>query len=450
MSTVEQSVLQMVMVPAIRQIAFGYFQEWMFTSELSKAIYKTLKGTRQPDLPPDARDVVMTMHNDHGVSEDDCAIAYQLILEAEERGKTYNLENYVHHITEFIRDRTMGRGVELVATAAEKPGNKVRGQQLLQEALSFTISTDQFYDFSDLSEIVTAKEMDFPPGGVIIKSHFNLVNRCSLYKGYKYGDLIAFMGRPGGGKSTGLVDEGAYAVHQGFKVCHIFLGDMSEYDAFLKYLSYWTGATTNEIIANGHEQYLTPEIVDMFRRLRVKAFPADTFDIYQLMAKINQLRTVFGFDMVVVDYDANIKPSTDNMYGEGGSTYANLKSYGQNRCVVLVGSQTKNAFWDHEVVPIEAPAESSKKAHHVDMLIGIGRSKACPKVGTLNIPKMRRGESEVQVRLHLDYASTRLKEISQETYNQMVAEHQAKSLAQSEEGLPPPEGEANPGYAAPS
>lgn len=448
MSTVEQSILQMVMIPKVRHIAFGYLADWMFTSELSRAMHKTLKESKHQELAVDPRDHVLTLHNKHGVSEEDCEIAFRLVVDANDRGDDYNLENYIHHITEFIRERTLGRGVELMATASEKPGNKIRGQEYLQQALNFTISTDQFYDFSIDEKVTTAREMDFPPGGVIIKSHFGLVNKSSLYGGYKYGDLIAVMGRPGGGKSSTLVDEGAYAVYQGFKVCHVFLGDMSEYDAFLKYLSYWAGVTTNDILANGHEQYVTPEILAQFKRLRVKAFPADTYDIYQLLAKINQLRTVFEFDMLVVDYDANIKPATDNMYGEGGSTYANLKSYGQSKCVVLVGSQTKNAFWDHEVVPIEAPAESSKKAHHVDMLLGVGRNKVCPRLGTLNIAKMRRGESEVQTRLHLDYPATRMREISQEKYNEMMSAYQAQQTSHLIDTADPAES-TNKGYAVP-
>src|SRR5690606_27111477 len=107
------------------------------------------------------------------------------------------------------------------------------------------------------------------------------------------------------------------------------------------------------------------------------------------------------FDMVIIDYDANIKSqNSDNMYGEGGNTYANLKSYGKGKCVVMIGSQAKTVYWDLEILPMDAPAESSKKAHHVDIMLTIGRNKICPHLGTINIAKMRRGQAERQMRLH--------------------------------------------------
>ena len=439
MSTVEQSILQMVMIPQVRDIALGHLQEWMFTSELCQNIHKAMNepGTSRHSIP-DPREFIMRLSSSHNVSDDDCTLAYQLIVDVQDR-RDYDLEAYVSHITEFVRDRTLGRGVELIASGGSGR-DKMRGQEYLQHALNFSISTDQFYDFSDLTKIQAAKDADLPPGGSIIKSHYGLINKCSLYGGFKFGDLICYSGRPGGGKSTSMVDEGAFAIMQGFKVCHIFLGDMSEYDAFIKYLSYFTGATTNDIIANGYENYITPEIAAYFKRLRVKALPADQYNVYQVLAKANQLRAEFEFELLCIDYDANIKASGgEGMYGEGGNTYANLKSYGHNKCVVMVGSQIKNEFWDHEIVPLNALAESSKKQHHLDMLINIGRNKICPSIGTLNIAKMRRGISEIQSRLHLDYAMTRIKEISQDAYNLRLAEHKvaaaaAASMEVTEEG----------------
>ena len=432
MSTVEQSILQMVMIPQVRDIALGHLQEWMFTSELCQAMHKALNAPQTSrHTIPDPREFILRLHSSHGVSDEDCTLVYTLVQDVQDR-REYDLENYIAHITEFVRDRSMGRGVELIAGSTGNAKDKMRGQEFLQYGLNFSISTDQFYDFSDIEKIAAAKEADLPDGGKIIRSHYGLINKSSLYGGFKFGDLICYSGRPGGGKSTSIVAEGGFAIHQGFRVCHIFLGDMSEYDAFLKYLSYWSGVTTDDILRYGFEKYLTPEIAEMFKRLRVKALPADQYNVYQVLAKANQLRAEFEFDMLCVDYDANIKGSgSEGMYGEGGNTYANLKSYGQNKCAVLVGSQIKNEFWDYEIVPLNALAESSKKQHHLDMQINIGRNKVCPHIGTLNIAKMRRGVSEVQTRLHLDFGYTRLREISQDKYNLMMAEHKTQAAAEA-------------------
>ena len=774
MSTVEQSILQMLMIPQVRDIAAGHCQSWMFSSELCRHSFNALIDSRTDRASiPDPREFMLRVHSAHGVSEDDCALIYQMVQDVHDNPQ-YDLESYIAHITDFIRDRSIGRGVELIAGSSDNSRDKIKGQDYLQYGLNFSISTDQFYDFSDIDRVATARDLDMPPDGSIIKSHYGLVNRSSLYGGYQFGDLIGYAGRPGGGKcwrrdepimladgsirlsqeievgdqlmgpdgsprtvlelhtgqdemyrvtatngesfvvnsrhllhleinpeyhrdavgavmdiaapdflllperarhhsylvkteglqfpaaqhevepymvgallgdgslhggvvlysadpemleyvqqyaeqhqlavtvhqnngclkirlhnsgkpnpvlaalrrldmmgrnwnnkhvpteylrdstenrlqllaglldtdghlnargdkfefanksqqlaedvlwlarslgfraslayketnsqyvqgspgyrvhisghldqiptkiarkqanprvcpkagtrygirsieaigvddyygwevdgdhlhldgrffvqhnSTSMVCDGAYSIYQGFRTCHIFLGDMSEYDAFLKYLSYWSGVTTDRILQDGYERYITPEIAAMFRRLRVKSLPADQFNVYQVLAKANQLRANFPFEMLCIDYDANIKNAgQDGMYGEGGNTYANLKSYGQSKCVVLVGSQLKNEYWDYEIVPLNALAESSKKQHHLDMLLTIGRNKTCPTLGTLNIAKMRRGMSEVQSRLHLDFPSTRLREVSQDRYNQMLAEHKSQAAAEA-------------------
>jgi hypothetical protein len=203
MSTVEQSILQMVMIPRVRDIAMGHLQEWMFTSELCQAVHKALSDHRTAaNSLPDPREFILRLHSAHGVSDDDCTLVFQLVQDVHDRPE-YDLENYIAHITDFIRDRTMGRGVELIAGSTGQSKDKMRGQEYLQLGLNFSISSDQFYDFSDIEKIATARELDLPAGGSIIKSHYGLVNRSSLYGGYKFGDLICYSGRPGGGKCHG-------------------------------------------------------------------------------------------------------------------------------------------------------------------------------------------------------------------------------------------------------
>jgi hypothetical protein len=424
---VETSILELLCNPELREVCMGFIEEWMFSSETCKAFYKALKQPVYNGTIPTLQAFVLDCHMQHGVNEEDCEIVARVIQNAVDSSLNgrVNAEECTQQIEEFIKERRTARGVEMLA-AATKHSDKVKGREMLQSALSFTISTDYYFDFSDPTFIHTARDSDFPPGGVIIKSSFSVVNRSSSFKGYKYGDLILVCARPGAGKSTTMVGEGAHAVRQGFRVCHVFIGDMSEYDGFLKYIAYWSGQPIEVILRDGYEAYYTPEMRELFSRLRVKALPADTHDVYQLLAKVNKLRRSFEFDMLVVDYDANIKSNNgDNMYGEGGNTYANLKSYGKSKCAVMIGSQSKPAFWDVEVVPMEAPAESSKKAHHVDIMLGVGRNKACRTVGTLNIAKMRRGESDVQVRLHLDYAQARMREISVDQYQELIAQSQA-------------------------
>lgn len=426
MSAVERSVLQMLMIPSIRDVAMEHMSEWMFTTDVCAAVFRALHHSSYQNRIPDPKELVLRLHSDYGVTELDCETGYRIAQDAVDAGE-YDLEQCIHHITEFARERYMDRGVSMLASA-DNVSARSQGRAMLQDGLNLIISTDNFFDFSAPSAIDTARDIDLPAGGKIIRSHYNLVNESSLYGGYKYGDLVMVTAAPGCGKSTGMIDDSACAIAQGFQSCHVFLGDMSEYDAFVKYLSYWTGASTNDIVKYGHGDLYTPAIKDLFSRLRVKVLPAARHDVIQVLARVNQIRRQFAFDFLVIDYDANIKLNGGSLYDDVGNVYANLKSYGQGKCVVEVGSQTKPAFWANEIVPLEAPNDSSKKQMHIDYMIGIGRNPKCPEIGTINIPKMRRGVSNVQRRLHMDYAHTRENEISQSQYDALYAEHASKAV----------------------
>lgn len=434
MSAVERSVLQMLMIPNIRDVAMEHMFDWMFSTEVCAAVFKALHHASYQNRIPDPKELVLRLHSDFGVSELDCEVGYQIAQDAADTDE-YDLEQCIHHITEFARERFMDRGVSMLASA-DSGAARNQGRAMLQDGLNLIISSDNFYDFSADGSIDTARDLDLPTGGKIIRSHFNLINESSLYGGFKYGDLVMVSAAPGVGKSTAMVCDSACAITQGFRSCHIFLGDMSEYDAFIKYLSYWTGVSTNDIIRYGHGDLYTAEIREMFGRLRVKVLPAVRYDVIQVLARANQIRRQFEFDMLVIDYDANVRLSGGSLYDDVGNMYANLKSYGQGKCVVEVGSQTKPAFWGNEIVPLEAPNDSSKKQMHIDFMIGIGRNPRCPEIGTVNIPKMRRGVSNVQRRLHMDYAHTRENEISQSQYDALYAEHASKATGVESGSVP--------------
>jgi hypothetical protein len=184
----------------------------------------------------------------------------------------------------------------------------------------------------------------------------------------------------------------------------------------------------NDLVLFTVEKGYFGQVRDKFSNVRIKALPADAFTVFDVMSKALQLRKVFPFEMLVVDYDANIKETIDNMYESHGVIYANLKSYSTSRWATLVGSQVKISAWQNEIIKKEDAAESSKKQHHVDMMIGIGRNPDVPIIGTLNIAKMRRGMSDVQTRLQLELARNKITEIDATQYEYLVeAWKQAKT-----------------------
>lgn len=421
MSLVAKTILQLLTDPKVRVVTLPHIHEWMFDRGRDQALFKLLSDEQYRGVIPDTRAVVLTLHNKYRLSRDDIEYAVDVVESARE-SPIDRIDEVVTAIQEFVQEKYLASGVETLATSTT-PDSRNQGLEDIKKAVNIVISGDQFYDFSNISHIETAKNSDFPEDGVIIKSAFQLINNSSNYGGYKYGDLIMFAAAPGIGKSTAMVNEGASAILQGFRVCHLFLGDMSEFDGFMMYLSKWTRTPTEVILREGHEAYLNDDIVERFSRLRVKAWPSDTFTVTDLVGKLSHLYDAFPFNMLIIDYDLNIKPLSDSMYLEGGSTYGILKGFGSQRCVVVIGSQTKPAYWECEVVPKEAPAESSKKQHHIDGGFGIGKNANFKGVGTGNLFKWRRGISDIQVRLKLDYKHASITEIYQNTYERLIREH---------------------------
>lgn len=116
-------------------------------------------------------------------------------------------------------------------------------------------------------------------------------------------------------------------------------------------------------------------------------------EIYNIQKQKN-----IHYDVIIIDYDGNLKQPSDNMYESGGIIYDQAKNLAQvNKSVVFIASQPKQSFWKNELIPIEACAESSKKQMVMDMLITIGRPEGVNTgIRKIYIPKSRRG-SENQI-----------------------------------------------------
>ena len=229
------------------------------------------------------------------------------------------------------------------------------------------------------------------------------------------------------GKSTFLLTEAAEFIRSGHTVAHFVLGDMSEFDLFLKYLANFTDTDIEEILQSGWRSWYTDDIKALMQRLRVKALDPDTYDVYQIIAKAEQLRRKFPFDALIVDYDGNIKDTSDGgSYVEGGVVYANLKGYARGRCAAFIASQTKIQYWGEELILKNYANDSSKKQHHLDLMVGLGANKECRSVGTLNLAKVRRGITDRRTRVEFMNGRGLIREIRQDRYEALIQRHKLK------------------------
>lgn len=143
------------------------------------------------------------------------------------------------------------------------------------------------------------------------------------------------------------------------------------------------------------------------------------------------------YDVIIIDYDSNLKQPADNMYENGGIIYDQAKNLAQvNKSVVFMASQPNKAFWKNEVIPLEACAESSKKQMIIDLLITVGRPEGCNTgIRKIFIPKNRRGKENEILHAKMNGDTGFMYEIQQEEYEKLKKEGYDPTLVISAAGM---------------
>jgi hypothetical protein len=198
---------------------------------------------------------------------------------------------------------------------------------------------------------------------------------------------------------------------------------MDNYDVVCKYISYLTEEPLEVVINDATEFYKKyPACKQVIENTRISCFPAGELGVREITGYLRQLKQKFDYDMVIIDYDSNISPPKgDTMYEVGGLIYTAFKGFAEKeRCVILIGSQPKLGSWEMEKLDMASAAESSRKQHVVDAMITIGRNKTNKNIGTINIPCIRRGESNVSIRVKFEYKTNLIKEITSSEYNTLL------------------------------
>lgn len=282
-------------------------------------------------------------------------------------------------------------------------------------------------DINDTYKVTKVKELhldeEVPVYGVMHAGFYG--NYClSLGKDDMMGVVVSNTG-----KTNMLVNEGAYAARQGANVLHIFLGDMMEYDGFIRYAANIMGEDQNKLIKMSPDQltsvikaYSSKDYGEQFKRVSYKAFASAEVTVDQLISYITNEEKAKGtmFDMIIVDYADNFAIDQSNSYSELGDVYDRLLWFARkNHSVILTASQPKVGYWDHEIIPMEGLGDSSKKQRIVDMIVSFNKPSRSSSVGTIYLSKVRRGITGNLARVKLDNKLCRITQISEDEYNQI-------------------------------
>lgn len=341
---------------------------------------------------------------------------------------SYEEKFVIDKITSFIRRSNTEKVLKdlipkLQSTSESIPIDYI-GEEL-EKGLNFSLCKTTSFNLADTDRIaeVRVKAIGTDSNPLVIKSCIPGINSSLQFKGYKPGDLVMIVSPPGVGKTMFMVNEGSNASQQGYKVLHVFLGDMEEYDGLIRYSSNYTKMLQNDIVDMSPEeqQNLIKQYnyQGFFSNITVTVHGPSEITVSEMIQEIDklQIKNKCHYDLICVDYADNLIPESTMMYESGGDIYNKLSLLAKNnRSVVIVGSQPNKSYWSQELIPLEGVAESSKKQHVIDVMLTMGMTSKGSTVGSIFVPKVRRGDSGKIIRVRTYFERAKLEQISDKDY----------------------------------
>lgn len=333
-------------------------------------------------------------------------------------------------VAEFIRrnniEESLGKIMDYMK-GGDIDLNSVANDLASDISVSLSSRQNHLYNLSDVESIKDVREEALGDinNPMLIKFFIEAVNKRLQYKALTPGTLNMVSAAPGTGKTTLMINQGMYAAQQGFKVLHVFLGDMSNYDGLLRYLSNLTGVPTSKLVdlsVTDLEKFVTKNnMTGVLSNIYIASYAQGELTSTQLIDEITEMQanTHVHFDMIIIDYDENISKDDESIYESGGLIYNKLGLFAVvNKSVVFIVSQPKQQYWSDEIIPLEAAAESSKKQKIIDTMFTLGKSSRKSSVGSFFIAKNRRGETGSIMRVRIDGSNTRIEHITEREFNE--------------------------------
>jgi hypothetical protein len=250
------------------------------------------------------------------------------------------------------------------------------------------------------TDVVSTIQSDVGDLNNVCPSTLPLFKDSTIFNGYLAGQVIAVAAKPGGAKSAFLLQEAIYSVLAGKNVLFVSMGDLTTFDILSRVSSVVTNLPYSEVVLNLEsifKEQVAPKLGNRFKLIKQ---PSESLTIEQIYSIVES--SDVHHDLVCIDYDGTLAPSTYSTnsgevstYQEGGHTYnimGNIaKELGDNR-VVLVASQVKPCFWRDLELGLDCLNDSSKKQHVIDCLITFGSANISRVAGVVTIAKQRRGK----------------------------------------------------------
>lgn len=403
----------------------GYFQD-----PSCKIIYKSLTTYyKKYKSMPDFNALLISIEESYYPT---CGVDLSVVKDTCQRLFTYPEpdEQFIKDkITDFIRKVKSSAALRNFIDQVKQNPNLESDSVVsdLVKALEVSLSSTRVFMMSDPDQVKAARQsaVGSADQSKVIHSFVPSLNSHLMFGGWQPSTVNMICYPPGRGKSMYLINEGISAIKQGFDVLHIFIGDMVEYDGFIRYLACASSTPMNSLVMMPQDKQM--EVVklcndqhnNLFDHLFILAYPSLSINVDTLMEDIfrfeKHLKKDFG--MIIVDYPDNLVQEGAGLYQDGGTLYSSLERLARlSQSVVLVASQPQKFYWNHEIIPLEAASESSKKQMAVDVMLTGNLSSSGSSVGSWYLAKARKGEVGKVFRFKTDYARCKVEEIDESTY----------------------------------
>jgi replicative DNA helicase len=361
-------------------------------------------------------------------------------------------ETLLEKITEFAKQQGIRSAIAKVIDLVQKSGEDkwVKIEDTLKAALLIGPNTDLGLDYFSTVEERYERMMRADAETERFSSGFKDIDEGLVGNGLSRGEIGAFMGMPGTGKSVALVKAAVENLNRGKKVLYISL-EMDQDKIAERFDAMLTGVGINElkekcdnvITSLRHHKVALSKSSDGFctQMLYVKQFPAGTADVTTVRAFMSQL-ALHGFrpDLVIIDYVGEFKDLPGMKKWESLQRMVrDLRALAVEEQVCILtamqpnragrDAQEKDGFIDDSEI-----GDAFGQARPMDAIWSINMNKIeqSHRVGRIFVVKHRHGKSRYCFHFQQDEKTLDMKRLSVEEWRNVMSKHQEKSAEKVE------------------
>lgn len=363
-------------------------------------------------------------------------------------------EYLMDKIVEFAKEQAVriavSRTLDIVKKKPDGVWNKV--WDLWRDALT----TDKSHDlgleyYSTLEERYQRMEESMNSKSEIFTSGFETIDKWLTAKGLARGEIGAFIGTSGAGKSIALINAAVRNLSLGKRVCYITL-EMSQdkiakrFDALLSGEPFGTLFDNKnmviEAIRQSIDMSLLPNETDK-RRLIIKHYPGGTADVNTFRAYLSQL-SLYGFkpDLLVVDYVGEMRDIPGlKTYESRQLLVRELRTLAQEEqmCVLTAMQANRKGREAQEVeghIDDDALADAFGQARPMDAMWSLNKPESACNVGSIFVIKHRDGISRNEIYYRMDTGTLRMDETTQDEFRQTIKTYRSQKANQADAKIP--------------